>query len=84
LPEDKSLKGFLKDEVKGKRSQDLPKYYRLNGSIYIANRALLVDCKDFFKIDNAYAFVMSHEDSVDIDTQNDLNYSVFLMRCNFE
>ena len=34
LPPDHSMAGFLKDDVRGVRSQQLPTYYRLNGSIY--------------------------------------------------
>ena len=35
LDEDLNMSNFLRDEVLNKRSQDLPKYYRLNGAIYI-------------------------------------------------
>ena len=38
LPESLSMKDFIGPETKNLRSQDLPKYYRLNGAIYIAER----------------------------------------------
>jgi CMP-N-acetylneuraminic acid synthetase len=81
LPEDGSLKGFIRDEVKGKRSQDLPQYYRLNGAIYICavdrflrDRSLLLETK-------AYAYVMSQEHSIDIDTELDFRFAEALIYC---
>ena len=35
LPDDLSMENFIAEDVKDKRSQDLPKYYRINGAIYI-------------------------------------------------
>ena len=35
LPEDGSLDNFITEDVKNKRSQDLPTYFRLNGAVYI-------------------------------------------------
>jgi CMP-N-acetylneuraminic acid synthetase len=34
LHEDGNMDNFIREEVKGKRSQDLPTYYRLNGAIF--------------------------------------------------
>ena len=34
LPENMQMGSFIKPEIAGKRSQDLPRYYRLNGAIY--------------------------------------------------
>jgi CMP-N,N'-diacetyllegionaminic acid synthase len=72
LPNDASLGGFLREEVKGKRSQDLPVYYRLNGAIYICRTDLLLKERTFFLANNAYALVMPREKSIDIDTPLDL------------
>ena len=35
LPNDGNMRGFLREETLNKRSQDLEKYYRLNGAIYM-------------------------------------------------
>ena len=43
LPENFSMKNFIRPELVGKRSQDLPKYYRLNGSIYISD-SKVIEC----------------------------------------
>jgi CMP-N,N'-diacetyllegionaminic acid synthase len=71
LPDNRSMHGFLKDEVKNKRSQDLEKYYRLNGAIYICSTKKLLENKSFILNENIYAYIMPQEQSVDIDTQID-------------
>ena len=38
LPKDGNMNNFLRDEVLNKRSQDLEKYYRLNGAVYICKK----------------------------------------------
>ena len=48
LNEDLSMVGFLKDEVMNKRSQDLERYYRLNGAIYICETKKLLEEASFF------------------------------------
>lgn len=67
LPSDLSLDKFLRDEVKNARSQDLPKYYRLNGAIYICSTERLLEEKSFFISSNNFAYVMNKEKSVDVD-----------------
>lgn len=71
LPEDLSMEGFLTESVMGKRSQDLPKYYRINGALYIAKTDKLLSEGSFFLKNNIYAYVMPAERSVDIDTKTD-------------
>ncbi len=72
LPDDLSMNTFLREELKFKRSQDLEKYYRLNGAIYICNTARLLEEKTFFLKDRVYAHIMPQEKSIDIDTRLDL------------
>ena len=48
LPENLSMSGFIRSEVQGKRSQDLPKFYRLNGSIYIYKTEALLEHNQIF------------------------------------
>jgi len=67
LPDDRSMEGFLQDEVLHKRSQDLPTYYRLNGSIYICKTERLLTEESFFIKDDVYSYIMDRESSVDID-----------------
>jgi CMP-N,N'-diacetyllegionaminic acid synthase len=79
LPDDGDMSGFLKDEVKNRRSQDLPAYYRLNGAIYICRSDRLVDEKSFFLSTNLYAYMMSKQDSIDIDNKIDFDFADFLL-----
>ncbi|MGJ0290678.1 acylneuraminate cytidylyltransferase family protein [Aliarcobacter cryaerophilus] len=71
LPQDGSMKGFLRDEVLNKRSQDLEKYYRLNGAIYICKTEKLLENKSFFLKDNIFGYIMDKKSSVDIDEEID-------------
>ena len=60
------------------RRQDMPEYYRVNGSIYI-NR--IEDLNDNTSMnDNPAAFVMSSEHSVDIDEMKDLSLAEYFMK----
>ncbi|MDD2894898.1 MAG: acylneuraminate cytidylyltransferase family protein [Aliarcobacter sp.] len=71
LPEDGSMKSFLKEEVLNKRSQDLDKYFRLNGAIYICKTDKLLENKGFFLKENIYAYKMGKKNSIDIDDEFD-------------
>ena len=71
LPDDGSMKDFLRPEVAGKRSQDFEKYYRLNGAIYICKTKPMMNYKTLFLKDNSYAYIMETSRSVDIDTYSD-------------
>jgi len=73
LPEDGDMSDFIRDEVKNKRSQDLEKYYRLNGAIYICKTDRLLAEKNFFIEDNIFAYRMDRQSSVDIDEEIDFD-----------
>lgn len=79
LDETLSMVGFLKDEVLNKRSQDLEKYYRLNGAIYICKTKKLLEEKSFFLKDNIFAYKMDRESSIDIDEEIDFQIAQQLM-----
>lgn len=78
LPNDDSMDNFIKEDIKNLRSQDLPKYYRLNGAIFIAEITNYLKYKTFFT-PNCFAYKMNIEESVDIDTETDLNFAQFLL-----
>ena len=67
LDEKKSLNRFINEYVKGACRQKLPKYYRLNGAIYMGKTEALEDNKSFFG-KNGTAFIMNQEESIDIDS----------------
>jgi len=68
LPENGCMADFIRPEVQGKRSQDLPTFFRLNGSIYIYETLALVKKNKLFYDENVYGFQTSLETAVDIDT----------------
>lgn len=78
LPEDLSLANFIKQEVKNIPRQELPKYYRINGAIYISNVDFFIREKDFYG-EKSYAYIMSPERSIDIDNLVDLKLAEILL-----
>lgn len=69
LGTDGSMDGFV-DLNKVGRRQDMKTYYRLNGAIYIQTTKLLMEHGNLYG-SGAYAYVMSQERSIDIDTELD-------------
>ncbi len=80
LPDNGSMKHFLKKEIKNKRSQDLPLYYHLNGAIYICDLEQLKKEKSFIIEENIYSYIMNGFSSVDIDNRIDLELAKVLIR----
>lgn len=78
MTEDDSMTGFLSNNLLNTRSQDLETYYRLNGAIYICKANKLLEASSFFIKENIYAYKMSQASSVDIDTELDFKWAVFL------
>lgn len=78
---------FEKDKLKyliqeGKnitRRQDLPKIYRYNGAIYIIKTDVFLREKAL-ETDNITGYVMSNENSIDIDTITDFMTAEILMK----
>ncbi len=79
LPKDGNMVGFLREDLIGKRTQDLETFYRLNGAVYICQREKLLQEKRFFLQKNIYAYVMSRECSVDIDEALDFRLAELLL-----
>ena len=79
LPDNLSMENFIRKEVKGLRSQDLPTYYRINGAIYICKIERLFDEATVFLSDRVFAFIMEPERSIDIDTDLDLSFAQLLV-----
>lgn len=79
LPADHSLDGFIREEIRNLRGQDLPRHFRLNGAIYICRTEALLREGTFFLARNAFAYVMRREDSVDIDVPLDFALAEVLL-----
>ncbi len=78
LPKDLSMAEFIKKEYADLGRQDIDTYYRLNGAIYWMKTELLMSEEDIFS--HAYAYIMSKEDSVDIDTEIDFVIAEALLK----
>ena len=50
--------------------QQLPKYYRINGAIYIINDKVLSEINNMYHA-NCYAYIMEQSHSIDIDSELD-------------
>lgn len=79
LPDNHSMEYFLKPEIVGKRSQDLDKYYRLNGAIYICNVRTFLKEKTFISKNKSFAYIMKKEHAVDIDDDLDFEFANYLL-----
>lgn len=71
LKDDLSMENFILQDVFCKPRQQLPKYYRVNGALYIVKVKDACDVFDLYD-EKSYAYVMSREKSIDIDTEFDL------------
>lgn len=78
LGADNSMYGFV-DLSKVGRRQDMSTYYRLNGAIYIQKTSLLMEQGNLYG-EKSYAYVMSQEHSVDIDTELDFLIAETIMK----
>jgi CMP-N-acetylneuraminic acid synthetase len=79
LPENLSMKGFIRAEIQGNRSQDLETYYRLNGAIYIIKTSSFLNEKSFISTENCFAYIMKTMHSIDIDEEMDFSYANYLV-----
>ncbi len=78
LSENLSMSEFITKENNVIR-QEMKRYYRLNGAIYISKVETLRNIKSFYG-QYAYAYIMMQSESVDIDTELDFEYAEFLMK----
>lgn len=76
LEKDNSMDSFIKNINKNR--QELNKYYRINGAIYLTKVTYYEQHKNFYE-KNSFAYIMSREKSVDIDTYLDFKFAEFLM-----
>jgi len=79
LPENGSMENFLRRDILQKRSQELEKYYRINGAIYIVDTNILLKDKTIFPQKNIYAYIMDRFTSIDIDEKIDFEIASFLV-----
>lgn len=78
LPRDGCMDGFLGPGLKDTRRQELPEYYRLNGSIYAARPSYL-RARSGFHGPRTFAWTMPRGRSVDIDDADDFRFAEALI-----
>jgi CMP-N,N'-diacetyllegionaminic acid synthase len=83
LPGNLSMENFISEDIKHKRSQDLPKFYRLNGAIYICKTEKLIEENTFFLKKNVYAYIMDKKSSIDIDEELDFKLAEIILKEKF-
>jgi CMP-N-acetylneuraminic acid synthetase len=76
---DESGRPIREEDSKNLRSQDLGKYFRINGAIYIIPTKKLLSSRSFSPTESV-AYIMPRETGLDIDEQFDFEMAEFLMR----
>jgi CMP-N,N'-diacetyllegionaminic acid synthase len=69
VPKDLRIDGFI-DKNTSYRRQELPKFYRLNGAIYLSKVDYFINFENLYE-EKCYAYLMDKERSVDIDDNLD-------------
>lgn len=80
LPDTCSMDNFLNKELLGIRSQDLPKYFRINGAIYICDIPKYISSGGNFYESESFAYIMDAQSSIDIDTDIDFKLADLIAR----
>ncbi len=65
--------------LKSSRRQDAPRVYALNGAVYVVRRSILSTLENQFQIDRFAIFEMPPSRSVDIDSQDDLEFAEWIL-----
>ena len=74
------MENYFKKKFLDKKNLNLKNYYRLNGAIYICKINHFLKEKSFFLKKKIYAFEMTSEESIDIDTEFDFKIAKMLMK----
>lgn len=81
LNRESRLSPLLPEPTGFSRRQDLPEVYALNGAVYVARTAWLLERRSFIGPETA-GCIMSKEHSVDIDTEEDFALCEFRLSAN--
>lgn len=79
-----SMKDFASSPYKEYRRQQLEKYYRENGAIYIVSTSDIMDSSFDFYTEQCVAYVMDRNRSIDIDTLQDFIVAETIMKMQTE
>lgn len=79
LPDDGNMGTFIREDIKGKRSQDLPTCYRLNGAVYAFTVDSIVANQGLSYTESVFSIEMPALRSVDIDHELDFKLAEVVM-----
>ena len=82
LPPDGSMRAFIRADG-SKRRQELETYYRMNGAIYLVKTEHFLRTGSLYG-DDCYAYIMTAERSVDIDSPTDFMIAECLLNAGGE
>lgn len=78
LPEDHSMEHFIHPEISTHTRQNLDRYYRINGAIYMVSIPYLKRCQFIYE-EKSVAYIMDKARSIDIDDEYDFKMAEALM-----
>lgn len=84
LDETRFMKEFSQSPFKNYRRQELEKYYRENGAIYIVETSKILNPQFDFYSERCIAYVMDNGRSIDIDTIQDFLVAESMMNIQLE
>ena len=76
LPPDASMASFMSDDIKWKNRQELPTYYRISGSVCVADWAYF-EAEKSFLTPLTYAYPTDGPSGIDIDGEADLALAAY-------
>jgi CMP-N,N'-diacetyllegionaminic acid synthase len=79
LPADNNMGAFINKDVRGKRSQDLPLCYRLNGAVYAFTSDSFIDRQGISYSESVFSFIMPSTRSIDIDHELDFRLAEVIL-----
>lgn len=79
LPTDRNLNHFLNLETLSAFRQGLPRYYRINGAIYIGRTEYVQNNSNYYG-EKSYAYIMNKKSSIDVDDAMDFGFAEYLLK----
>lgn len=79
IPDSLSLKEMCSSKYFNLQRQDLPKFYRFNGAIYIGKSEILLKKHTIYE-DNIFGYIMNKKNSIDIDEELDFKIAEIIQK----
>jgi perosamine synthetase len=82
LPSDGSMIGFRKKTTEGLNRQEMPRYYQLDGLVYVAKWDQIKFKQSWYEAETSFASITPKDRAVDIDSPTDLELAKVLVEKN--